>query len=172
MQVKHGRGRLLPSPSLTCWCNCSATFLKQECKALNVQFHLLHGSVGEVLPGFVSERHLGAVVTDFSPLREPLKWLDDLKKKFPKDIPLMQVNSLLNCTLVLTDFCVSRCLKAKKTPTVFSFSFAGGRPQHRSLLGGVAKTRVRRQNDQREDHQTVARVPHRLPSGRETSPRG
>lgn len=70
----------------------SAT-VKQECKALHIQFHLLHGSAGEVLPGFVSERHLGAVVTDFSPLREPLKWLEDVKKKFPKDIPLIQVNS-------------------------------------------------------------------------------
>ncbi|XP_056912043.1 CPD photolyase [Takifugu flavidus] len=67
--------------------------VEKECKALDVQFHLLHGSVGEVLPGFVSERHLGAVVTDFSPLREPLKWLDDLKKEFPKDIPLIQVDA-------------------------------------------------------------------------------
>lgn len=90
--------------------------VKQECKALDIQFHLLHGSVGEVLPGFVSQRHLGAVVTDFSPLREPLKWLDDLKKQLPEDIPLIQVTAFVNCSLVRTDSCVSRCLD----PTVLS----------------------------------------------------
>lgn len=58
---------------------------------MDVQFHLLHGPAGDVLPGFVSERHLGAVVTDFSPLREPLKWLEDVKKKLPEDVPLIQV---------------------------------------------------------------------------------
>ncbi|KAM9844657.1 CPD photolyase [Aulostomus maculatus] len=65
----------------------------KKCKALNIQFHLLHGSAGEVLPGFVSDRSLGAVVTDFSPLREPLQWLEDVKKTLPKDIPLIQVDA-------------------------------------------------------------------------------
>ncbi|XP_035526384.1 deoxyribodipyrimidine photo-lyase isoform X1 [Morone saxatilis] len=65
----------------------------KECKALDIQFHLLHGSAGDVLPGFVSDRSLGTVVTDFSPLREPLQWVEDLKKRLPKDIPLMQVDA-------------------------------------------------------------------------------
>uniref|UniRef100_A0A3Q4BSE5 Deoxyribodipyrimidine photo-lyase n=1 Tax=Mola mola TaxID=94237 RepID=A0A3Q4BSE5_MOLML len=53
----------------------------QECRTLDIQFHLLHGSAGDVLPGFVSDRSLGAVVADFCPLREPLKSLEDVKKK-------------------------------------------------------------------------------------------
>lgn len=65
----------------------------QECKTLGIQFHLLHGSAGDVLPDFVSDHSLGAVVTDFSPLREPLQWLKDIKKKLPKDIPLIQVDA-------------------------------------------------------------------------------
>lgn len=65
----------------------------KECRTLDIQFHLLHGSAGDVLPGFVSDRSLGAVVTDFSPLREPLQWLDDVKKKLPKDVPLIQVDA-------------------------------------------------------------------------------
>ncbi|XP_076000570.1 CPD photolyase [Genypterus blacodes] len=65
----------------------------KECKSLDIQFHLLHGAAGEVLPGFVSDRSLGAVVTDFSPLREPLQWLDDVKQKLPEDIPLIQVDA-------------------------------------------------------------------------------
>ncbi|XP_024921971.1 CPD photolyase [Cynoglossus semilaevis] len=65
----------------------------KECKALNVQFHLLHGSAAEVLPGFVSSHSLGAVVTDFSPLREPLQWLEDVEKRLPTDIPIIQVDA-------------------------------------------------------------------------------
>ncbi|XP_029309247.1 deoxyribodipyrimidine photo-lyase-like [Cottoperca gobio] len=65
----------------------------KECKVLDIQFHLLHGSAGDVLPGFVSDRGLGAVLTDFSPLREPLQWLEDVKKALPKDIPLIQVDA-------------------------------------------------------------------------------
>lgn len=65
----------------------------KKCKHLDIQFHLLHGAPGEVLPGFVSDRSFGAVVTDFSPLREPLQWLKDVKKKLPKEIPLIQVDA-------------------------------------------------------------------------------
>ncbi|KAM4552364.1 CPD photolyase [Odontesthes bonariensis] len=65
----------------------------KECKHLNIQFHLLHGAAGEVLPGFVSDRGFGAVVADFSPLREPLKGLKDVKKSLPKDIPFIQVDA-------------------------------------------------------------------------------
>ncbi|XP_071379392.1 CPD photolyase [Centroberyx affinis] len=65
----------------------------KECKTLDIQFHLLHGAAGQVLPGFVSDRSLGAVVTDFSPLREPLQWLEDVKKGLPEDIPLIQVDA-------------------------------------------------------------------------------
>ncbi|XP_073346976.1 CPD photolyase [Pagrus major] len=65
----------------------------EDCKSLDIQFHLLRGAAGEVLPGFVSDRGLGAVVTDFSPLREPLQWLEEIKKKLPKDIPLIQVDA-------------------------------------------------------------------------------
>ncbi|KAM3603728.1 uncharacterized protein V6R79_001267 [Siganus canaliculatus] len=65
----------------------------KECRTLDIQFHLLRGSAGDVLPGFVSDRSFGAVVTDFSPLREPLQWLDDVKQKLPEDVPLIQVDA-------------------------------------------------------------------------------
>lgn len=67
--------------------------VSKECKQLNIQFHLLHGAAGEVLPGFVSDRGFGAVVTDFSPLREPLQLLEGVKKRLSKDIPLIQVDA-------------------------------------------------------------------------------
>ncbi|KAM4605064.1 CPD photolyase [Polymixia lowei] len=65
----------------------------KECRALDIQFHLLHGAAGEVLAGFVSDRGLGAVVTDFSPLREPLQQLEDVQKNLPEDVPLTQVDA-------------------------------------------------------------------------------
>ncbi|XP_068995548.1 CPD photolyase [Embiotoca jacksoni] len=65
----------------------------EECNHLNIQFHLLRGAAGEVLPGFVSDHSFGAVVTDFSPLRERLQWLEDVKKGLPKEIPLIQVDA-------------------------------------------------------------------------------
>uniref|UniRef100_A0A3Q4GS87 Deoxyribodipyrimidine photo-lyase n=1 Tax=Neolamprologus brichardi TaxID=32507 RepID=A0A3Q4GS87_NEOBR len=68
-------------------------FMEVECEQLNIQFHLLHGAPGKVLPGFVSDHSFGAVVTDFSPIREPLQWLEDVKKKLPKDIPFIQVDA-------------------------------------------------------------------------------
>uniref|UniRef100_A0A1A8IWW1 Deoxyribodipyrimidine photo-lyase n=2 Tax=Nothobranchius kuhntae TaxID=321403 RepID=A0A1A8IWW1_NOTKU len=65
----------------------------KECKQLNIQFHLLHGAAGDLLPAFVSDRDFGAVVTDFSPLREHLQLLKDVQKKLKKDVPLMQVDA-------------------------------------------------------------------------------
>ncbi|KAM8851370.1 CPD photolyase isoform 2-T2 [Spinachia spinachia] len=65
----------------------------KECKALNIQFHLLHGSAGNVLPALVAEHSLGAVVTDFSPLREPLQCLEEVKGTLPNGIPLIQVDA-------------------------------------------------------------------------------
>lgn len=46
-------------------------------------------------------------MTDFSPLREPLQWLEDVRKKLPKDIPLMQVNGSVVYRFRLLDVSVS-----------------------------------------------------------------
>uniref|UniRef100_A0A3P9J2S1 Deoxyribodipyrimidine photo-lyase n=1 Tax=Oryzias latipes TaxID=8090 RepID=A0A3P9J2S1_ORYLA len=67
--------------------------VQKECKHLNIQFHLLHGAAGDVLPGFVIGHNFGVVVTDFSPLREPLQWLEAVKKGLPEDIPFIQVDA-------------------------------------------------------------------------------
>ncbi|XP_029970321.1 CPD photolyase [Salarias fasciatus] len=67
--------------------------VSKECRPLDIQFHLLRGAPGEVLPGFVSDRGFGAVVTDFSPLREAVQWLQDVRKALPEDLPLIQVDA-------------------------------------------------------------------------------
>lgn len=63
-----------------------------ECKKLNIPFHLLEGSGAEALPQWVVKHNIGAVVCDFNPLRTPMGWLEGVKKKLEKNVPLIQVD--------------------------------------------------------------------------------
>ncbi|KAL4608184.1 Deoxyribodipyrimidine photo-lyase-like [Arapaima gigas] len=67
--------------------------VEKECSSLEIQFHLLLGAAGEVLPDFVKDRKMGAVVTDFFPLRLPLQWVEDTKKGLPSDVSFAQVDA-------------------------------------------------------------------------------
>ncbi|XP_073445453.1 deoxyribodipyrimidine photo-lyase-like isoform X2 [Dendrobates tinctorius] len=65
----------------------------ENCKSLNIPFHLLIGYAKDVLPSFVKEHSIGGVVTDFAPLRVPLQWVSDVSERLPKDVPLVQVDA-------------------------------------------------------------------------------
>ncbi|XP_026791694.3 CPD photolyase [Pangasianodon hypophthalmus] len=65
----------------------------KECTSLNIQFHLLRGEPELTLPGFVKHWDIGAVVTDFNPLRLPLQWTEHVKKELPSDVPFIQVDA-------------------------------------------------------------------------------
>ncbi|XP_018096830.2 CPD photolyase-like L homeolog isoform X1 [Xenopus laevis] len=65
----------------------------EECKELNIPFHLLIGYAKDILPNFVKDHAIGGVVTDFSPLRVPLQWVEDVGKCLPEDVPLVQVDA-------------------------------------------------------------------------------
>ncbi|KAG8581631.1 hypothetical protein GDO81_007743 [Engystomops pustulosus] len=65
----------------------------EDCKGLNIPFHLLIGYAKDVLPNFVKEHGIGGVVTDFSPLRVPMQWVSDVCERLPKDVPLVQVDA-------------------------------------------------------------------------------
>lgn len=67
--------------------------VERECQSLNVTFHLLVGNAVIQIPKFVRDYEIGGVVCDFSPLRVPLKWLDDVRQKLPKSVPLVQVDA-------------------------------------------------------------------------------
>lgn len=67
--------------------------VERECSRLNITFHLLIGSAAMTIPNFVKDHEIGTVVCDFSPLRVPLQWVDDVLKKLPKSIPLVQVDA-------------------------------------------------------------------------------
>ncbi|CAL1298104.1 unnamed protein product [Larinioides sclopetarius] len=65
----------------------------EECESLNIHFHLLLGEAITVLPEFVRENKVGGIVTDFSPLRVPRKWVSDILTKLPDDVSLCQVDA-------------------------------------------------------------------------------
>ncbi|XP_062136050.1 deoxyribodipyrimidine photo-lyase-like [Drosophila sulfurigaster albostrigata] len=67
--------------------------VEQECRKLNIAFHLLLGPAVERLPEFVTAQDIGAVVCDFAPLRLPRQWVTDVTKALPKNVPLLQVDA-------------------------------------------------------------------------------
>ena len=67
--------------------------VSEECKKLNITFNLLKGEPSHILPQFIRKYDIGGVVCDFSPLRVPTKWIEDLKVKLPEDVPLCQVDA-------------------------------------------------------------------------------
>ncbi|XP_064615560.1 deoxyribodipyrimidine photo-lyase-like [Liolophura sinensis] len=67
--------------------------VEQECQRLDIQFHLLIGYAQDVLPDFVVSHKIMGVVTDFSPLRVPMEWVENVRKNLPKTVPFCQVDA-------------------------------------------------------------------------------
>lgn len=66
--------------------------VQKECTALGIGFYLLIGLAKDVLPQFLRERKCATLVCDFSPLRVPLQWVQDVKGKIG-NIPFHQVDA-------------------------------------------------------------------------------
>ncbi|KAH8357758.1 hypothetical protein KR200_003440, partial [Drosophila serrata] len=67
--------------------------VEQQCRSLDIPFHLLLGPAVQRLPEFVKSQDMGAVVCDFAPLRLPRQWVEDVGKALPKSVPLVQVDA-------------------------------------------------------------------------------
>ncbi|KAF0301036.1 Deoxyribodipyrimidine photo-lyase [Amphibalanus amphitrite] len=67
--------------------------VEKECSQLGISFHLLVGPASNTLVQFAKDHETGAVVTDFSPLRVPREWLDEVIKALPKDVSVCQVDA-------------------------------------------------------------------------------
>lgn len=67
--------------------------IEEECKSLNISFHLFHENGGIEVPKFVKKHSIGAVVCDLSPLRVPMQWIENLKKDTPADVPVIQIDA-------------------------------------------------------------------------------
>ena len=70
--------------------------MEKELKELGIEFHLLLGEPKEVLPEFIKNHEVGGLVTDFTPLREIQKWVKDVKREIPSNVPMCQVNRFLS----------------------------------------------------------------------------
>ena len=66
---------------------------------------MLLGEPNIVLPDFVKSENIGGIIADFTPLRKPMKWLNDVMDKLPKNVPVCQVG--LCKLLVLFFYAVS-----------------------------------------------------------------
>lgn len=71
--------------------------VEAECQKLQIEFHLLKGDSQTCVPNLIKKLKLDAVVADFSPLRVPLSWIDDVKESIPEDVPLCQVDFCVIC---------------------------------------------------------------------------
>ncbi|KAG9273647.1 deoxyribodipyrimidine photo-lyase [Astyanax mexicanus] len=65
----------------------------KECKSLDIQFHFLRGDPEQLLLDFVKSWNIGALVTDFNPLRLHLQWIENVRKGLPSNIPFLQVDA-------------------------------------------------------------------------------
>ncbi len=78
------------------WFSQGSSDFFQECRQLDIGFHLLTGYAKDNIPKFVKDNKIGGVVTDFSPLRVPREWVEDVKQGLPKDVPFCQVCDMLS----------------------------------------------------------------------------
>ena len=67
--------------------------VEKECQELDINFHLLKGEPNVSILNFVKTHKMGAVITDFYPLKLPISWIDDVQKNLPEDIPFCQVDA-------------------------------------------------------------------------------
>ncbi|KAF7998586.1 hypothetical protein HCN44_010994 [Aphidius gifuensis] len=67
--------------------------VSMDAKKLNINFHLLHGEPNTVVLEFIRKHNMGALITDFFPLRVPMAWVESLKMDLPQDIPICQVDA-------------------------------------------------------------------------------
>lgn len=68
--------------------------VEKQCKSLGIQFHLELGYAKDMIVEYCEENEVDLVIADFSPLRDPLHWLEEAGKKLKKkNIPLYQVDA-------------------------------------------------------------------------------
>ena len=59
----------------------------------SIPFHLLMGHPKETMPNFIHSKNASALVTDFSPLRTPKAWSEEVAKKLDENVPMFVVDA-------------------------------------------------------------------------------
>jgi deoxyribodipyrimidine photo-lyase len=83
--------------------------VEKECQQLNIIFHLLSGHAENVLPKFIENYKVGTIITDFSPLRVPRQWVENLGKKITT-IPIVQVIKQKTKRIFKEVYCLHRLM--------------------------------------------------------------
>lgn len=65
--------------------------VESNLRQLDIPFYILNGSAEKVIPSFVSDYKIGALISDFNPLKIHQYWCDSLASTL--DIPIYQVDS-------------------------------------------------------------------------------
>ncbi|XP_053965017.1 deoxyribodipyrimidine photo-lyase-like [Anastrepha ludens] len=67
--------------------------VERECRELQIPFQLCLGPAAECLPKLVRSQKISALVCDFTPLRVPQEWVEQVKAALPAEVPFTQVDS-------------------------------------------------------------------------------
>jgi deoxyribodipyrimidine photo-lyase len=73
--------------------------LAEDLAPLNIPFFLLTGDPGQELPGFAAEYRIGAVVSDFSPLRLVRQWKSTVGEKIRVPLEEVDAHNIVPCWL-------------------------------------------------------------------------
>lgn len=67
--------------------------VREECVKLNIRFVMLNDCGPVVLPDWVRQYNISAVICDFNPLREVKNWVTNVGLKLPTDVYFAQVDA-------------------------------------------------------------------------------
>lgn len=66
---------------------------EKKLKTKKIPFHLLLGNPEETVPDFIKVNEISTLITDFSPLRVPRKWVTNVAAKLEKDVSVFTVDA-------------------------------------------------------------------------------
>ncbi|XP_014095123.3 deoxyribodipyrimidine photo-lyase [Bactrocera oleae] len=67
--------------------------VEHECRELSIPLHLCLGTPRECLPELVNKYKIGVLVCDFTPLRVPQQWVEEVKENLSTEVPFIQVDA-------------------------------------------------------------------------------
>ncbi|AAC97743.1 ORF MSV235 putative CPD photolyase, similar to Monodelphis domestica GB:D31902 [Melanoplus sanguinipes entomopoxvirus] len=71
--------------------------MEEECKNLNIHFHLLIGISVDVLPKFIKKYNIGVLIVDFYPIKIFNNWVNQLISKINIDVYQVDSHNIVPC---------------------------------------------------------------------------
>ena len=116
--------------------------VEQSLRALNIPFFLRQGDPGHEIPDLLSELDAGALVSDFSPLRQSLEWKTAVADEIRLPFYEVDAHNIIPCWFASAQTRVGRLqLPAKGPPS--PFRVPGGVPGNASKSFAAGKTSLK-----------------------------